>query len=214
MRIERTAVRTAALTAARASSLALFRELFPAEVLSPGQLATVSIITLLAIDLDPAQADALYRELGDARAFNVVHELFRLLDEAVREAGGAPWSRPSARACSPPSTIPPPPSGSAFSSSAVWRPSEPTRNLTLRPAIQRGKALATNVNDHLDYFGTITRQVHRLTDQIEPGEMALAPDVAGGPRSRRTARGPGIEPEVVTPGRSGLPYLIRIRLRE
>ena len=89
VRIERTAVRTDALTAARAASLALFRELFPGEVLSPGQLATVSTVTLLAVELDPAQADALYHDLGDARAFNVIHELFRLLDEAIREAGGA-----------------------------------------------------------------------------------------------------------------------------
>ena len=89
VRIERTAARTDALTAARASSLALFRELFPGEVLSPGQLATVSTVTLMAVELDPAQADALYRDLGDARAFNVIHELFRLLDEAVRDAGGA-----------------------------------------------------------------------------------------------------------------------------
>src|SRR5262249_11361746 len=38
VRIERTAPRTDALTAARTSSLALFRELFPAEILAPGQL--------------------------------------------------------------------------------------------------------------------------------------------------------------------------------
>ena len=36
-----------------------------------------------------------------------------------------------------------------------------TRNLRLRPAIHRGTALAANVNDHLDYFGTIARQVSR-----------------------------------------------------
>ena len=27
--------------------------------------------------------------MGDARAFCVIHELFRLLDEAIRDAGGA-----------------------------------------------------------------------------------------------------------------------------
>ena len=52
----------------------LFRELFPGEVLAPGQLATVSTVTLLFTSLDPATADALYRELGDARAFGMIHE--------------------------------------------------------------------------------------------------------------------------------------------
>src|SRR5262249_42958013 len=74
IRLERTAARGDALTAARAASLALFRELFPNELLAPGQLATVSTVTLLVTGLDPAQADALYQELGDARAFSVIHE--------------------------------------------------------------------------------------------------------------------------------------------
>ena len=41
-RLERAAPREDALTAARASTLALFRELFPGEILSPGQLVSVA----------------------------------------------------------------------------------------------------------------------------------------------------------------------------
>src|SRR5262249_16127235 len=41
LRVERLAPRGDALTAARASALALFREIFPTEVLSPGQLVRV-----------------------------------------------------------------------------------------------------------------------------------------------------------------------------
>jgi len=67
----------------------LFRQLFPGEVLSPGQLAAVSTVTLMAVQLDPAQADRFYQELGESRAFNVFHELFQLLDEAVRNGRGA-----------------------------------------------------------------------------------------------------------------------------
>ena len=78
-----------ALTAARAASLALFRELFPGELLAPGQLATVSTVTLLVTALDPRQADALYQNLGDARAFGVIHEHFRRLGDAIRQGGGA-----------------------------------------------------------------------------------------------------------------------------
>ena len=89
VRIERTASRSNALTAAKAASSALFRELFPGELLAPGQLATVSTVTFLVTALDPAQADALYQSLGDARAFGVIHEHFRRLGDAIRQGGGA-----------------------------------------------------------------------------------------------------------------------------
>jgi serine/threonine protein kinase len=95
-RLERAAPRADALTAARASTLALFRELFPGEVLAPGQLVSVATVTLLVTDLD--RAGELYERLGDARAFAVLHEHFRLLDEGIRRHGG-PWSRRSAKGC-------------------------------------------------------------------------------------------------------------------
>ncbi len=69
--------------------MSLFRELFPGEVLAPGQLATVSMVTLMVTALDPRQADALYHDLGDARAFGVVHEHLQRLGEAIRAGGGA-----------------------------------------------------------------------------------------------------------------------------
>src|SRR5262249_36603558 len=75
VRLERAAGRSDALTAARASSLALFRELFPDEALSPGQLITVTTLTFLVTDL--VAATQLYRDLGDARAFTLIHEYLR-----------------------------------------------------------------------------------------------------------------------------------------
>src|SRR5262249_23681605 len=60
IRVERAAPRHDSLTAARAASIALFRELFPGEVLAPGQLATVSTVTLLFTAIDAARADSLY----------------------------------------------------------------------------------------------------------------------------------------------------------
>src|SRR5262249_48154292 len=45
VRVERSASREDALTAARATALALFRELFPGEVLDSGQLVSITAIT-------------------------------------------------------------------------------------------------------------------------------------------------------------------------
>src|SRR5262249_17394526 len=54
VRVERTAPRSDALTAARASALALFRQLFAGEVLSAGQLVSVATVTLLVARLEDA----------------------------------------------------------------------------------------------------------------------------------------------------------------
>src|SRR5207302_8860733 len=65
----------------------LFRELFPGEMLTPGQLVSVANITLVVTALD--QAEELYRQRGDAQAFGLVHEHFRLLNDCIRREGGA-----------------------------------------------------------------------------------------------------------------------------
>jgi eukaryotic-like serine/threonine-protein kinase len=51
IRLERTAGRQSALTAASASTLPLFRELFPEQVLSPGQIVSITKVTLLLSEL-------------------------------------------------------------------------------------------------------------------------------------------------------------------
>jgi serine/threonine protein kinase/class 3 adenylate cyclase len=211
VRVERTLVRDDALTAARAASLALFRELFPAEVLSPGQLATVSIVTLVAIELVPAQADQLYQELGDTRAFNVIHELFRLLDEAIRESGGAvvktvgeglfaAFSNPVPAVCL------------ALEIRKHLARREQTRTLRPRIAVHRGAALATNVNDHLDYFGTTARQVLKLASHVQANELALTLAVSADPDVAAVLAARGIEPEVVSVEEPGVPHYARVVL--
>jgi eukaryotic-like serine/threonine-protein kinase len=209
VRIERVAVRDDALTASRAASLALFRQHFPGEVLSPGQLAAVSTVTLMAVQLDPAQADILYQELGDSRAFNVIHELFQILDGAVRDAGGAVVKTVGegllAAFQNPASAV-----GLGLQLEGHLRKSELTRNLRLRVGIHRGTALAANINDHLDYFGTTARQVLKLSSQIQDGELALSPSVASDPEVAALLEARAIEPEVAFVEHLGLPYFARI----
>jgi class 3 adenylate cyclase len=213
VRIERTALRTDALTASRAGSLALFRELFPGESLSPGQLATVSTVTLLVAELDPFQADSLYQDLDDSRAFNIMQELFRLLGEAIGASGGAVVKTvgDGLLAAFPDPT-------SAVQLGLQIREnlsrSDLTRDLRLRVAIHHGIALAASINDHLDYFGTTARQVMKLTAHINAGELALSPAVASDPEVAALLAARGIEPEVVDAKESLLSYVIRIGRRK
>jgi serine/threonine protein kinase/class 3 adenylate cyclase len=198
-RVERCAPRHDAVTAARASSLALFRELFPTEVLSPGQLVTMATVTLLLTDLD--QVDSLYDRLGDARAFTLLQGILRCLEETIVAEGGAvvktigeglvaAFADPAAavRAALPFLTQ---------QSSGLTNDNEPLLASYLRLGIHRGPVLAATQNDHLDYFGATVRQASGLTRFARGGEMVLTQAVAGDPQVATLLRGRGLEIEVV-----------------
>jgi serine/threonine protein kinase/class 3 adenylate cyclase len=178
VRIERTARREDALTAARAASLALFRELFPGEVLAPGQLVNVATITLLITELDGAAE--LYAELGDARAFTLLHEHFRLVADALDQAGGALVKTVGEGVLAVFSD-----SAGAVIAALALQPllaaHEKTRRLRLRVAIHRGPALAATLNDHLDYFGTTVRQALQLPAFAGGGAVVLSAAVCADP---------------------------------
>ncbi len=151
-RLERVASRADALTAARAAATPLFRELFPGECLSGNQLIRVEQITLLLTRLDRAQQ--LYFEVGDARAFERVHEHFQRLNQIVQREGGsvvktltegieAVFTEPL----------------SAVRAGLAMRE---LGESDLSIAIHRGPAMVATLNDHLDYFGATVSTAEQL----------------------------------------------------
>jgi len=178
-RLERTIARDDALTAARAASLALFRELFPGEVLSAGNLVSVATVTLLVTDLElPSD---MYAKLGDAPAFGIIHEHFRLLDERIRKAGGALVKTVGEGVLAvfedPLTAV-----ETALDLQAVLAAGETTRALRLKAAVHRGPAMAATLNDHLDYFGATVREAMLLPALVRGGEIVLTAPVAGDTR--------------------------------
>jgi serine/threonine protein kinase/class 3 adenylate cyclase len=200
-RIERSAAREDALTAARASTMSLFRELFPGEVLSPGQLVSVANVTLLWTALD--HMDDLYRRLGDARAFAIVHEHFRLLNDCVRKEGGAVVKTVGEGLLA------------TFSESVgalraglamqkILSENELTKDLAIRVAVHRGPAMTATLNDHLDYFGSTVAFSSRLTQFARPGEVVLSQPTGDDPQVAALLKLRQLEPEVLAvdaPGR-------------
>lgn len=205
VRLERTAPREDVLTAARASTLPLFRELFPEEVLAAGQLVSVATVAFLVTALD--RANHLYEELGDARAFGLIHEHFRLLDEGIRRGGGAlvktvgegvvaVFSETTAAV------------RVGLGLQALLAREEATRGLRLRVAVHCGPALAATLNDHLDYFGTTVSQAMQLPQWARGGELILTPVVAAEPGVSALLRKRGVQGELVPvnlPGLTGEP---------
>ena len=208
IRIERTATRNDALTAARVASLALFRELFPGEILAPGQLATVSTVTLLFTSLDPARADALYHELGDARAFGMIHEHMQKIGDAIRQGGGAVIKTVGEGLLASFSQV------TAAVETALSLPgrleqAEPSSLAGLRIGVHRGPALAATLNDQLDYFGTTARDTLSILSQAGNGELVLTQAVAADPEVAALLNERKITTEIVPTSLPGHRHLIR-----
>ena len=175
VRVERTAPRGDALTAARAAALAVFRELFPREILAPGLLIRVSTATLLATDLDGAEA--LYRDLGDAAAFSRVHEYLRVTGECVRLHGGTVVKAVGdgvLAAFSEASTA----VAAALDLQPTLAKTAATAGLKVRVGVHRGPVMATTVNDRLDYFGRAVKAVLGLLPRAAGGEVLATEPVA------------------------------------
>jgi eukaryotic-like serine/threonine-protein kinase len=211
IRIERTAPRSDALTAARAAALPLFRELFPGEVLAPGRLATVSSVTLLFTSLDPARADALYRELGDARAFGMIHEHLQKVGDAIRAGGGAVIKTIGEGVLASFSQV------TAAVETALALPGRleragPSPLGGLRLGVHKGPALAATVNDQLDYFGSTARDAVAILSYAGNEELVLTEPVAADPAVAALLSERGIETEIVPTSLGGHRHLIRVRL--
>jgi len=175
IRLERTIPRKDVLTAATASSMALFRELFPGETLRRGQLMNVATVTLVAAALDdPAR---LCDDLGDAKAFEVLQDFYRIAQDLMKRHKGAVVKQVDDRVLA------------AFDDCevalrAAIALAETTvscgngSGLVPRIGVHRGPALATTLNDHLDYFGNSVNRAFRLLNHARPGDVILSQEVS------------------------------------
>lgn len=195
VRLERTVFRADVITAAQASSIGAFRELFPGEVLRPGSLMSVEMVTLLMAAIDGV--DALYDERGDAEAFARIQDQLLGAESVVRRHAGAivkflddgivaSFSDPGPAVCAALDlTRAPSPSGDAAPAPLRWR-----------LAMHRGPAMVTNRNDRLDYGGAVPRVAAGLLARARGGELLLAEPVAADPEAAAVLRARGLSGQV------------------
>ena len=166
VRIERTADRHDALSAAKASTLALFRELFPGEVLSSDQIVSVAHITVLRVKIHDTRR--LYESLGDGSAFHKIRGLLERILRIIKENAGAvvktigegvlaSFSDPT----------------SALLSAIELVQCESDSDLQLSVAIHSGTAMVATVDERLDYFGKTLKSLEQLIDVASPQTIAL-----------------------------------------
>ena len=152
--LERTAWADDACTAAEATSLQTFRDLFATEALRPEERIDVGSITLLFTDLKGSTR--LYREIGDAPAFGRVMTHFDILRDEVASRDGT-IVKTMGDAIMAAFTSP---ADAVFAALAAQF--RLTRDLSqrgtpleLKAAVHCGPCIAVNLNDRLDYFGTV-----------------------------------------------------------
>jgi class 3 adenylate cyclase len=166
------------LTAAAVTNWQVFRDLFAAEVVAPGEQITVGEQSLLFTDL--RGSTAMYHDLGDARAYAQVRSHFGVLSDAIQKHHGgivktigdavmAAFSNP----------------GDAFAAAEAMfagiaeanRKSPDRQQLVLKAGLHAGPCLAVNANDRLDYFGTAVNLAARLVDYSRGGELAVSDEI-------------------------------------
>jgi class 3 adenylate cyclase len=192
VRLERRISRTDALTAAQASSLPLFRELFPDEAPHPERFINVSTITLLAIDI--LKSDGVFDGLNDVQVYEMVRRFRGEMQQLAQKHSGTIIHSVGSEfllAFDRPVEV----------VAMVERLSSDLRRadlqLKLCAAIHRGTALATSTGDQLDYFGGTVHQVRRLLQQAAPGELWLTESVASDPQVMQAIAEANLQSEFV-----------------
>lgn len=171
VRVERAGDREYALSAARAMSLAAFRELFPDQSLAPGRLMAVTQATLLVAQLDDAQR--LFTELGDSKAFPVAARFFDTVGALAKEYGGsliktfgglaiAAFERPG------------PAVEAALAVQAAVDANTATAGQRCRVAVHRGPMMALTQGGRLDYFGQNVELALSLVHDVPPAAVGLS----------------------------------------
>jgi class 3 adenylate cyclase len=170
VRVERAGDRAFALTASRVMANTSFRALFPDQALAPGRLMAITQATLVVVQLDDAQT--LFRELGDTKAFPVAARFFEIVGAIAREYGGsliktfgglaiAAFERPSAAV-----------EVALVLQSAIDK--HPiTSGLACRVAVHRGPLMALTQSGRLDYFGQNVEIALAVAAATPPATISL-----------------------------------------
>lgn len=177
--VERSGWSSDAVLGSVVASFPEFLEFFATEAPARGVDLRVGHLAILFSDL--VGSTALYQRLGDARAFALVEEHFRVSGEAIERAGGAVVKTMGDAIMA---TFPSLAEAVAASRSLTEAHEALGREhgLGVKIGAHAGPCLAVRANDRLDFFGTTVNLAARLQAQARPGELVLTRESLGDPR--------------------------------
>lgn len=180
-----------ALTAHRATSMQIFRDLFSTEVLRPGDEAGIGQVTLMFTDLKGSTA--MYGRLGDAAAYRLVRDHFAFLAAQIREHDGAIVKTIGDAVMAAFSD----PAQALAAALAVQRNvaafnrehGQGGEALIIKLGLHAGPCIAVTLNGRLDYFGTTVNLAARLQTESEGGDIVLSSGLAADPAAGALLKG-------------------------
>lgn len=167
--------------AALGSAVATFPEfvrLFATDAPASGVELAIGEVALLFSDL--TGSTALYERVGDARAFAMVEEHFRLMQSAVEANGGVVIKTMGDAVMASFPTL----RESVEAALAMVRDHDRAfraHDLAIKIGIHIGPALVIRANERFDYFGTTVNVAARLQAQAASGELVLQAEAARDP---------------------------------
>jgi class 3 adenylate cyclase len=168
-----------AATPGRLLTYPAFHSLFSAEALAPGVELAVSRVGLLFTDL--AGSTAMYERAGDAAAFRMVSEHFRVLEQAIETNDGAliktigdavmaafPDGRQALRAALDIQR-----EIEAFDTRGLADP-----HALIKIGVHAGACFVVTLNERLDYFGTAVNIAARAQGEAHGGDVVVTLQVS------------------------------------
>jgi class 3 adenylate cyclase len=176
--LERTAWSDDAATAAEVTALQMFRDLFAAEALRPGEQISVGTLTVLFTDLK--DSTRMYREIGDATAFGRVMNHFDVLKQAINGEDGALVKTIGDAVMA---VFRSPAAALRAMLDVQKRLAYPAEGmaLNLKAGMHTGPCIAVTLNERLDYFGSTVNLAARLEGQSTGDDVVISREIYSDP---------------------------------
>jgi class 3 adenylate cyclase len=164
------------LTAARVTNWQEFRDLFAREVVSPDEEVTVGSQVVLFTDL--RGSTAMYSSIGDAPAYALVRDHFKILHDVVAAQHGSVVKTIGDAIMAVFSNLPEALAATREMHEQLSRvnPKENAR-LQLKSGLHSGACLAVNANDRLDFFGSTVNLAARLVGHCIGDDLVLTDEI-------------------------------------
>jgi adenylate cyclase len=200
-----------AATASVVATIQEFRDLFDAQVLAPGLQLAIQRLAFLFTDL--TGSTALYQRVGQARAFRLVQDHFRILFEAVTTHRGAVVKTIGDAVMA----VFPTAADAVACALAMQRQIrrletdgavDPGRLLKI--GIHEGPCIAVTANGRLDYFGTTINTAARVEHECRGGQIVMTGEVHMDPAVQALVRGAGLTLETTEVQLRGVDEPVRL----
>lgn len=153
-----------------------FRDLFRSEVVNTDETLLIKDITFLFTDLKGSTA--LYEQVGDTKAFFLVHQHFDALRRVIRERNGAIVKTIGDAVMA---VFDNPVEATSAALEMIDALSEFNRTISqeliLKVGIHRGHSMAVTVDERMDYFGQNVNIAARVQGLADSNQVYLTSDV-------------------------------------